>query len=270
MKNLWYVSGVSASTAAASRRMPDFPLTRFVARALLATFVSVGCSGAVASGPAAAESTGRPAPMAAAEKPGARDANLAGARCKGGAPCICRNPAGDAAEKPPPDEQHKRFEIRLAGIGGSATLDSPTLGHFAAGDGEACFYVDVLPGTTSDVVFTAHEARKEGGVGPLLDIAEYGPKGPWWYDVLRVRCEGPGGRCNRDAADAWSVEAKGRKRGRVDPCGSSVISHLLWDTSGGTGNRELGVFQDFTVKFTMEVKRFATQWPPRAKECVSR
>ena len=58
--------------------------------------------------------------------------------------------------------------------------------------------------------------------------------------------------------------------GRVDPCGSSVISHLLWDTSGGTGNRELGVFQDFTVKFTMEVKRFATQWPPRAKECVSR
>jgi len=274
MKNLWYVSVVSASTAAAPRRMPDSALTRFAARALLASVASaasIGCSGSAASGPAAAGSTGRPAPVvAAAEKPGARDANLAGARCKGGAPCVCRNPAGDAKESPPPDEQHKRFEIRLAGIGGSATLDSPTLGHFAADDGEACFYVDVLPGTTSDIVFTAREARKEAGVGPVLDIAEYGPKGPWWYDVLRVRCEGPNGRCNRDAADAWSADAKNRKRGRVDACGSSVISHLTWDSSGGTGNRELGLFQDFTVKFTIEVKRFATQWPPHAKECVSR
>jgi hypothetical protein len=203
-----------------------------------------------------------------AEKPGARDANLAGARCKGGAPCTCRNPAGSAAETPPPDEQHKRFEVRLAGIGGSATLDSPTLGHFAAGDGEACFYIDVLPGTTADVVFTAVEARKEAGVGPVLDIREYGPKGPWWYDVINVRCEGPTARCNRDAADAWSAEAKNRKRGRADPCGSSVISHLQWDTSGGVGNRELGTFHDFTVKFTMEVKRFATQWPPHARECL--
>jgi len=229
-------------------------------------FVSIGCSGSVASGSAGAPS-GRPT-SATLEKPGARDANLAGARCKGGAPCTCRNPNGDVAEVPPPDEQHKRFEIRLAGVGGGATLDSPTLGHFAAGPDEACFYIDVLPGTTSDVVFTATEAQKEGGIGPVLDIAEYGPKGPWWYDVVRVRCEGPAGKCNRDAADAWSAEMKSRKRGRIDPCGSSVITRLVWDTSGGIGNRELGIFKDLTVRFTMEVKRFPTQWPPHAKECV--
>ena len=63
---------------------------------------------------------------------------------------------------------------------------------------------------------------------------------------------------------------KGRKRGRADPCGSSVISRLVWDTSGGIGNRELGLFKDFTVKFTIEVKRFPTQWPPHAKECVAK
>ena len=76
------------------------------------------------------------------------------------------------------------------------------------------------------VTIECTEARKEGGIGPVLDIAEYGPKGPWWYDVITVRCEGPGGKCNRDAADAWSVEAKSRKRGRVDPCGSSVVTRL--------------------------------------------
>ena len=149
-------------------------------------------------------------------------------------------------------------------MGGGATLDSPTLGHFAAGADEACFYIDVLPGTTSDMTFTATRGGPRSQASrPVLDIAEYGPKGPWWYDIINVRCAGPSSQCNRDAADAWSAEAKGRKRGRVDPCGSSVITHLAWDTSGGVGDRELGLFQDFTVHFTMEVKQFATQWPPR-------
>lgn len=208
-------------------------------------------------------------PTAALEAPGARDANLAGARCPGGAnaPCRCRDRNGDPAETSPPDEGHKRFEIRLGAEGGGATLDAPTLGHLAAGAAESCFYIDVLPGTTHDVVFTAREARHEGGMSPTLDIAEYGPKGPWWYDVLQVRCSGPNLKCNRDAADAWSAEARTRKRNRADPCGSAVISHLTWDTSGGAGERELGLFRDFTVKFTMEVKRFATKFPPGAKEC---
>jgi hypothetical protein len=47
-----------------------------------------------------------------------------------------------------------------------------------------------------------------------------------------------------------------------------VITHLGWDTSGGTGDPELGLFRDFTVKFTMEVKRFATQFRPGSTECV--
>jgi hypothetical protein len=236
---------------------------------LVAAFSCGACaaqSGTTA--PAGSTAAGAAVVEASPEAPGARDANLAGARCGGNGPCKCRDRSGDPAESKPPDGDHKRFEIRLAGVGGSATLDSPTLGHFAAGPDEACFYIDVIPGTTSDVTFTAREARREGGVGPMLDLAEYGPKGPWWYEILDVRCAGPGGRCNRDAADAWGAEVKTRKRGRVDPCGSTVISHLVWDTSGGTGERELGLFRDFTVKFTMEVKRFATQFRPGSTECV--
>ncbi|HLK89194.1 MAG TPA: hypothetical protein VKZ18_04815 [Polyangia bacterium] len=224
-----------------------------------------GCSGASASSSAA------PATPAAVEAPAAREANLAGARCTGGptAPCACRSKNGDVAEKSPPDADHKRFEIRLDAVGGGATLDSPTLGHFTAGADETCYYIDVLPGTTNQVTFTARAATKEGGVAPWFELAEYGPKGPWWYDILQVRCDGgPGGRCNREAADAWNAEARTRKRGRIDPCGSTVISHLHWDTSGGTGDREMGLFRDFIVDFTMEVKRFETQFPTGSTECV--
>ena len=59
-----------------------------------------------------------------------------------------------------------------------------------------------------------------------------------------------------------------RKRGRIDPCGSSVIKDLKWDTTGGTGVRELGLFADFKVTFTMEVKKFPTQFKPGSTECL--
>jgi hypothetical protein len=195
---------------------------------------------------------------------------MAGARCHGGS-CVCRTPdvKGDQAEKAPPDADHKRFEIRVGAEAGQATLDSPTLGRFSgAGANESCFYVDVLPGTHHIITFSAREGRPESGLAPNLRIAEYGPKGPYWYDVVQVHCAGAGGRCTRDAADEWGAEAKTRKRGRIDPCGSSVVTHLSWETSGGMGERDSGFFRDLTVTFEMEVKKFATQFAPGATECV--
>ena len=239
--------------------------------ALLAVVLPVlaGCATPVTFQPTtgAEAETARPGRTA---KPGARDANLAGGRCKNGPgePCACRDLRDFTPENPPPDEGHKRFEIRLSAEGGSATLDSPTLGHFAARDTETCYYIDVISGTTSDVVMNAKETWPGKGMGPELSLSEYGPKGPYWYRILDVNCAGPNRRCNRDAADAWGADVKTRKRGRVDPCGSTVITHLGWDTSGGTGDPELGLFRDFTVKFTMEVKRFATQFRPGSTECV--
>jgi len=234
--------------------------------ALASALAGAGCAGPSASAPPAEATAAAAAPVTPGER-GARGANLAGARCQGSV-CTCRSRGVDDAEKSPPDAGHKRFEIRIGAGGGSATLSSTTLGELASGPDEACFYVDVVPGTTHEVSFVAHEARKEEGVTPVLEIAEYGPKGPWWYEVLAVKCRGPADRCNREAADAWSAEMKTRKRGRIDPCGSSVITHLRWDTTGGSGVRELGIFADFKVSFTMEVKKFATQFKPGSTECV--
>jgi hypothetical protein len=234
----------------------------------IAALSGVACASTSGAAPAGAGAEGAAtAPAPGPNVAGSARANLAGARCQG-AVCTCRNVNGNPTENPPPDEAHKRFEIRIGAGGGPATLSSPTLGQLTSGPGEACFYVDVVPGTTHDVTFLAQEARKEEGLTPELEITEYGPKGPWWYDVLSVKCAGPGQRCNREAADAWSQELKTRKRGRIDPCGSAVISHLRWDTTGGTGVRDLGVFADFKVSFTMEVKKFPTQFKPGSTECV--
>jgi hypothetical protein len=182
----------------------------------LGTLVVVGLGGALLTGcaaPAAAAPTAQEASAVAAPvAPGATSANLAGARCQG-ALCTCRSRAGDPAEKSPPDEGHKRFEIRLGG--GGQTLTSPTLGTLVSNDGDSCFYVDVVPGSTHELTFTAREARKEEGVSPVLEIAEYGPKGPWWYDVLLVKCAGtatakpptPGARTPRRASAGASIRA---------------------------------------------------------------
>jgi hypothetical protein len=229
-------------------------------------------AGCAASGASSSGGAGQPTSVAGAASVSGpavgTTATLAGTRCQNGR-CICRDLNTAPVETPPPTDGRKRFEFRLYADSGVATLESPTIGRFEVGDKEMCFYVDVDAGSTHEVTFSAAEARHEGGVGPHLRVAEYGSKGPFWYDIITVSCEGPGGKCARDAAEDWAVDLKSRsKRGRLDPCGSSVVSQLRWDTSGGAGQREYGLFRDFTVRFSMEVKKFATQFAPGSTECV--
>jgi hypothetical protein len=195
---------------------------------------------------------------------------LAGARCQGRAnSCRCRQP-GDDAEKVPPAEGMKRLELRLSARHGQTVLESPSLGRFlAVGPQETCFYIDVPAGTQNQVVFSARADSKEQGIAPRLQLAEYGPKGPWWYDILIFECVGSEGRCNRQGVETWATRTLSqRKRGRLDACGSGVVSQLRWDTSGGLSERDGGFFSDLAVKFDFEVKKFATQFAPGSTECV--
>jgi hypothetical protein len=198
---------------------------------------------------------------------------LAGARCQGGTAsgtgsCACRLP-GDDAETEPPAEGMKRLEIRLSADGGRAALEGG-LGHFqVAGPQERCFYVDVRGGQTSDVSFKAHADRPLDGVAPRLTMAEYGAKGNHWYAIIDVECRGERGRCDKQGADAWGARnLRDRKRGRLDPCGSAVVKQLSWDSAGGEPDREGGFFRELTVRFALEVKKFATQFAPGSTECV--
>ena len=163
----------------------------------------------------------------------------------------------------------KRFEIRISSKTGDASLDISGIGSIvASGDRETCAYVDVPAGRTHDAVISAREATRDGGVAPVVQIAEYGPSGPYWYETFAVSCQGPDGRCSRDAAEEWGRAIRQRKRGRIDPCGSAVIKGLGWSTAGGQGERDGGFFRDFAVRFSFEVKKFATQFAPGSTECV--
>ncbi len=201
----------------------------------------------------------------------AGDAALAGARCAGAAPgagCKCRG-GRDSEETAPPAEGQKRFEIRMSADGGKAELESETLGRLtAAGGRELCFYVDLPAGGRGGFRFVATADDESQGVDPVLSVAEYGPTGAYWYDVLHVKCRGASGRCDRPGADEWRDGLRARQRGRLDPCGSAVITNLGWDTTGGQHERDGGLFRDFTVGFAMEVKAFATRFAPGSTECV--
>jgi len=152
---------------------------------------------------------------------------------------------------------------------GKVALDSPTVGHFEQeGREEACFYVDLPVSQVYDFHLDSREATEGGGVGPDVVIREYGPAGPYWYDIVKFAC-GIGDRtCDLDLARAWGQDwLDQRKRGRLDPCGSIVVTGLRWSTSGGQSSQHGGALRDFVVDFALDVKKFETQFRPHASQC---
>jgi len=193
---------------------------------------------------------------------------LAGARCQDGQ-CRCRQP-GDNKETVPPAPGHKRFEVRMSVAAGEMVINSPTLGSIRhAGEEEQCVYVDLPAGSSQQFTIDSREAQKGEGMTPSVRIAEYGPKGHYWYDALAVNCGTAPHRCDPMAADLWKAEwLTQRKRGRLDACGSTVVSAMRWDTSGGRHMQDGGTLRDFRVQFVLQVKEFATELPPNSPQCV--
>jgi hypothetical protein len=192
---------------------------------------------------------------------------LAGKRCHDGA-CRCRGPR-DAAEEPPPAAGSKRIEIRLSALDGRVKLDSPSAGHFEQEGGEeACFYVDLAVNLSHDFHLDSEEGRTDGGVTPRLRIAEYGPAGPYWYDILDISCGQGASGCNLESAREWGEAWRAqRKRGRLDPCGSISVSGLKWTTSGGSQAEKGGPLRDFEASFALDVRKYATEFAPGASQC---
>lgn len=192
---------------------------------------------------------------------------LAGVRCNEGH-CRCRT-SSDPSEKSPPLPGKKRIEIRMSANGGQVAMDSPSAGHFEqSGPQEACFYVDLDVSLIHDFHVDSQEAEQGRGVAPRVHIAEYGPAGPYWYDILDIAC-GTGDRgCDLDHARAWGDSwLSSRKRGRLEACGSISVTGLKWGTSGGEDAQNGGMLRDFETTFSLEVRKFATQFPPGAHEC---
>ena len=118
------------------------------------------------------------------------------------------------------------------------------------------------------VTFIAREGRPEEGVSPTMRIAEYGPKGR--TGTTCSRCTAAARAATATATPPTSGAPRPRRASAAASirAARSVITDLKWDTTGGTGDRDSGLFPDFKVTFTMEVKKFATQFTPGSTECV--
>jgi hypothetical protein len=194
---------------------------------------------------------------------------LASSHCRDGA-CTCRILGDGKKEEQPPAPGKKRIEIRMSVYHGSLTLDSPTAGHFEhADEQEACYYVDLDVNTQYTFHVASKEAKEGGGVTPSVHISEYGPIGHYWYDIVDVTC-GVGERgCDPGLARAWGQNwLDKRKRGRLEACGSMVVVGLKWGSSGGQAEANGWALRDFNADFGIEVKKFATEFPPGAPECT--
>ena len=285
MGKLWYVSGALASTVDAIRRMNHRRTFGRTTRRMTVIRLGISpgrCSSAESRSPAprlqAAPDRGRQQGLVRSQRRRPRSQRPAPAtptspaRAVGGpsAPCTCRNRAGRSggdvaarrgaqALRDPPRRRRRRRDASI----------HRRWAHLAAGADETCFYIDVLPGTTSDVVFTAREIAPRGGLSPMLDIAEYGPKGPVVVrrpasSALRLGRQ----NCNRDAADAWSTEPEDAQARAHRPL------RLGGDHAPGVGH--LGRHRRARARAVSRLHRHVHDGgeevphpvPPRSTECV--
>ena len=149
------------------------------------------------------------------------------------------------------------------------SLDSPTVGHFdQSGMQETCYYVDLRPGEYP-FRLDARELTLGSGLVPVVKIREYGPAGPYWYEIIEVSCGMGEAHCTLTAAqEAGQHWMERRKRGRLDPCGSIMVNGLRWDTSGGKAVQDGGFLQDFRAEFTLDVKAYPTRHAPGSAACL--
>jgi hypothetical protein len=245
------------------------PRPRAVAGALVLGLATLGAAACAPSSRTPATASGDPAGGAARAAARTPPPRLSSARCPSGAEsCRCRG-EDEAEEDPPPRAGTKRFEARLSADEGEASLYIPEIGTLAAsGARERCFYFDLPAGSMTAATFRSRATSPARGFTPRLRVAEYGPSGPYWYETFFLECSGADGRCDKAGAERWAEGARRVKRGRVDPCGSAVVSKLHWETSGAESRRDGGYFHDLDVRLQLEVKRFATQFAPGSTECV--
>jgi hypothetical protein len=179
---------------------------------------------------------------------------LAGPLCNG-EDCKCRDlqAANDGGAGLPGDARHKRYEIRMtspqqmwATIGGNhlyKTAERP----------EACFYVDLPSGETA---VELRASDRDGAAGAWA-IRELGTKTKSYYDTFVFNCGSPG-VCSFDELDSAKREYATMKKGLHDPCGSTKLKGLAWDTGKAPDNQHPS---ELLVRLKLDVFKFAP-WKP--------
>jgi hypothetical protein len=156
-------------------------------------------------------------------------ATLAGPLCEGmEVQCQCRAPAtedaptGGSAGEPEPG--FKRYEIRLGPTEDELWATIGDMVFYKTRErGEECFYVDLRPGKHP----VSLRAKAAQGFAARMTIAEQGARG--WYDTFLFDCSTPN-RCAMADLHDWDEAIRARKGEIHDPCGSTKIRDVRWQT----------------------------------------
>lgn len=219
---------------------------------LLAGGALSACAGGAQSGPHANGPIG-PTPQPRTE------AVLVGPLCQGDS-CRCKQDEGDAG---PPAPGEKRYEVHLGPSSDPlwATVDRMVL--FKDRDhADACYYIDLAPGKHQ--VALRGKADAEPGLSVAMSIAEEGgAEGQsWWYRTFDFNCGAPG-QCTMPQIQEWK-EQVARWKGKHDPCGSTKVEDLSWET-GRMPDRLHP--DDLRLNLTLDVYKFTPPHPPGSSEC---
>jgi hypothetical protein len=183
---------------------------------------------------------------------------LAGPLCTGTS-CTCASSAEEAGVPETPGA--KRFEIRLGPTPHElwATLPGGVL-YKSPERAEMCFYVDLAPGSTPVEL----RASQQTGVAAAISISELGAATKSKYATFRFSCGGAGGVCSFEELDGKKAEYKGVRDNVHDPCGSTKVRELIWDT--GRSPDQL-VPSELAMRLVLQVYKFAPAKPHGDPSC---
>jgi hypothetical protein len=198
-------------------------------------------------------------------------ATLAGPLCEGlEVHCQCRAPSGADApagdDAPPagsdagqPEPGFKRYEIRLGPTEDElwATIGDNVF-YKTRERGEECFYVDLRPGK-HPVTLRAQAAT---GFAARMTIAEQGALG--WYDTFTFDCSTPN-RCAMADLRDWDDAVRARKGELHDPCGSTKVRDIRWQTGRVPDRLHPDQLQ---LDLVLDIYRFTPQHGPGDAACA--
>ena len=188
--------------------------------------------------------------------PAVTTGTLSGPLCKN-TTCTCRTGAEDAGV---PDGTRKRFELRLKSARELwLKLPGDTMLYKSAETPTACFYVD-LPTGSHPVEL---RASNDSGVAAAIGVSELGAKTKSAYETFRFSC-GTGGACSFEELDGKKAEYAAVKNHTHDPCGSTKVKEVVWDT-GRSPDRL--VPSNLALRFVLQVYKFEPDKPHGDPAC---
>lgn len=183
---------------------------------------------------------------------------LAGPLCSGQT-CTCMQSPEEAGA--PEGGGSKRFEIRLGPTPHDLWLTLPgRVLYKSAERPEVCFYVDLPPGTHPFEL----RASQPDAVSAAVAISELGARTKSAYETFRFSCGSPGGVCSFEELDHKKADYRGAKHNVHDPCGSTKVKEVVWDTGKSPDHQ---VPSELAMRFVLQVYKFEPQKPAGDSSC---